>query len=105
MDNYCPLIGRKEEFAKFIISNDDKMCIYGPRGVGKKLFSKKVGFTFCERHIVDKAYFLEIYPMEISNKIFKMINILINEIENIHDKENILLIIYFNGIITKKNIN
>ena len=105
MDNYCPLIGRKEEFAKFIISNDDKMCIYGPRGVGKKLFSKKVGFTFCERHIVDKAYFLEIYPMEISNKIFKMINILINEIENIHDKENILLIIYFNGVITKKNIN
>ena len=40
-----------------------KICIYGEKGVGKKSFAKKLGFSLYERNIVDAVYYLEIYSI------------------------------------------
>ena len=104
-DNYIPIIGRKNEFARILLKKDEKMCVYGEIGVGKKCFIKKVGFSYIERDIVDKVYFLDIYPIDIkqSKKIYK-IDMIIDEIYNNYDEAKILLTIYFNGIIKEENL-
>lgn len=71
----------------------------------KKSFVKKVGFSLLDRGIVDKIYYLDIYPNEIkqSKRIYK-IDMIIDEIYNNYDDGNILLIIYFNDIIKGENL-
>jgi len=103
--NYYPIVGRKREFDQCVIKKAKKMCIYGEIGVGKKSFVKKVGFSLLDRGIVDKIYYLDIYPNEIkqSKRIYK-IDMIIDEIYNNYDDGNILLIIYFNDIIKGENL-
>ena len=108
-NNYC-IIGRSKELdinlKKYKEKKWSKFYIYGAEGVGKKSFAKKLGFLFYERDIFDKVYFLEINPID--NPEMK-INIIIDRIlEYNNDREkkdmkHILLIIYFNEIITKIN--
>ena len=60
-NNYC-LIGRKEELKeclnKFKNESQTKLCVFGTKGVGKKSFAKKVGFSCIEKNIFEKAYYL-----------------------------------------------
>ena len=98
-NNYC-LIGRREELNQCLskLRNGEKrLCIYGPKGVGKKSFVKKVGFSVIERNIFNKAYYLEINLVDFSNLEMKL-NILIDEIDGYcsKDTKKVLLIIYFN---------
>ena len=107
-NNYYPIIGRKREFDLCVIKKEEKMCIYGEAGVGKKSFVKKVGFSLLNREMVNKIYYLDIYPNEInqSKRIYKIEN-LIKEIydDNTNkEKEKILLIINFNDIIKGENL-
>ena len=104
-DHYFPIIGRKKSFAQCILKPSNKFCIYGENDVEMKCFLKKLGFSFYEREIVDKSYFIEIYPMEIENekKVYQnKIDMVIDEICNNYDGDDvikILIIIYFHGII------
>ena len=96
--NEYELIGRKEEFEKCLktIENENKICIYGPKGSGKKYFAKNVGFYLeKEKKIFDKIYFIEINEIDSSNPELKT-NILIDEICEFNNKQKILIIIYFN---------
>ena len=104
-DHYYPVIGRRDEHAQILLKKEGKMCVYGEIGVGKKCFIKKLGFSFFKRGIVNKTYYLDIYPIEIeqSQKIYK-IDIIIDEINNNNKDSNILLIIYFNGILKNENL-
>ena len=103
--HYLPIIGRKKSFAQCILKPSNKFCIYGENDVEMKCFLKKLGFSFYEREIVDKSYFIEIYPMEIENekKVYQnKIDMVIDEICNNYDGDDvikILIIIYFHGII------
>ena len=101
---YC-LIGRKDELnlclKKFKVESQKRLCVFGTKGVGKKSFAKKVGFSSIEKNIFDKAYYLEINSIDNSN--FEMkVNMLIDEIYELCTKETkILLIIYFNEQINR----
>ena len=104
-NDYC-LIGRSEELYQCLkkFSNDYKICVYGTKGVGKKSFAKKVGFSSYERNIFNKVYFLEINSLDNINPELK-INMLIDEICEYNCKYtyeiNVLLIIYFEEVICK----
>ena len=101
-NNYC-IIGRREELNQCLskLKNSERICVLGPKGVGKKSFVKKVGFSVIERSICDKAYYLEINLVDFSNLEMKL-NILIDEIEGYCPKKpKILLIIYFNEPISR----
>ena len=92
------LFGRKEELDDCINNLKDehqkKLCIFGTKGVGKKSFVKKVGFSAIDANIFDKVYYLEINPIEFINLEMK-VNIIIDEIYEYNNNEKILLIIYF----------
>jgi len=103
-NNYC-LIGRKEELKeclnKFKNESQTKLCVFGTKGVGKKSFAKKVGFSCIEKNIFEKAYYLEINQIDYSNLEMK-VNMLIDEIYEYCTKQTkILLIIYFNEQINR----
>ena len=106
-NDYC-IIGRSEELYTCLIkflNGDNKICVYGPKGVGKKSFAKKVGFSCYERNIFDKVYFLGINSIDNENNPELKINMLIDEIcENHHEYNSdikVLLIIYFKEPISK----
>ena len=98
------LFGRKEELDDCINNLKDehqkKLCIFGTKGVGKKSFVKKVGFSAIDANIFDKVYYLEINPIEFINLEMK-VNIIIDEIYEYNTKGKILLIIYFNEKINR----
>ena len=91
------IIGRKMEIENCLnkIQNENKLCIFGPKGVGKKIFTKKVGSLLLEKKIFDKIYFLDINSIDNYNPEIK-INLLIDGICESEPKNKILLIIYFN---------
>ena len=102
-NNYC-LIGRLEELNQCLkdLQIHEKLCLFGARGVGKKSFVKKVGFSALERNIFHKVFFLEINKIDKYHHETK-INLLIDEIYEFYDDKNIniLLILYFNEPIKK----
>ena len=104
-DNYC-IYGRSDELnrclIKFQSDNKIKICVYGPKGVGKKSFVKKVGFSCLERDIFEKVFYLELNSLDSYNPEMK-IKMLIDEISGYYTEKKILLIIYFNELITQIN--
>ena len=104
-DNYC-IYGRADELnrclIKFQSDNKIKICVYGPKGVGKKSFVKKVGFSCLERDIFEKVFYLELNTLDNYNPEMKL-KMLIDEISGYYTDKKILLIIYFNELITQIN--
>ena len=98
-DNNYNINGRDEELKQCYekIQNMNKLCVYGAQGVGKKCFIKE--FAQMQNNF-DETYFLEINSIDKENPENK-INILINGIcECNTEKKNVLLIIYFNEVIS-----
>ena len=46
------------------LNGDNKICVYGPKGVGKKSFAKKVGFSCYERNIFDIIELNSVLPQQ-----------------------------------------
>ena len=104
MENNYHLIGRRKELneclIKFKKESQKSICIFGTKGVGKKSFAKKVGFSAIERNIFNKAYYLEINAIDYTNLEMK-VNMLIDEIYEYNTEGKILIIIYFNEQISR----
>ena len=64
-DNY-DLIGRQEQLEQCLkeIQNNNKICVYGAKGVGKRSFVKKVGLSSLKEKAFNKVYFLEINSID-----------------------------------------
>ena len=104
-DNYC-IYGRTDELNQCLIKyqsdNKIRICVYGPKGVGKKSFVKKVGFSCLERDIFEKVFYLELNSLDNYNPEMK-VKMLIDEICGYCAEKKILIIIYFNELITQIN--
>ena len=109
MYNSYYIFGRNEELyqnLKYLREENAKgakICIYGERGVGKKSFAKKLGFSLYERNIVDAVYYLEIYS--INNNTQSKINLMIDEICLYYNHNKIMIIFYFDDIIDLNKLN
>ena len=113
---YKMMLNRDKELKKYIkhfIMNENKVCVFGDEGVGKKMFVQKVGYYLYERKILENVYYLELYSLDENSK--NILKLKIEEIISINqrDKEgdgaefnpqNILIIVYFKFIIKKSNI-
>ena len=109
-NNYKKVIGRNRKLKQCIIDfkKNKKVCIFGYEGLGKKSFAQKVGYYLYERNIMNNIYYLELYSLEKMSK--DILTLKIEEIKiNIDDDNdpigfnNILIIVYLNFIIKKKD--
>ena len=117
-NNYNVVIGRNEELIiciKLLKDNNsnNKVCVFGFGGVGKKSFVQKAASYLFERDFYYNVYYIELYSLVESDKILKLkidkikknINIS-NFDENTSESDNKknLIIIYFNYIIEENNL-
>lgn len=108
--NYRRIIGRNSELKNCIkkMKIFNNVCIYGYPGVGKKCFAQNAGKFAFERKMYKEVHFITIYNLGdahpvLENKIKNIkLNIKNDENQMEIDNELILLIIYYDKIISEE---
>jgi len=114
-NNFKIVMGRNKELKDCYtqLKKNNKICVYGYEGVGKKSFVQKLGYYLYERNLFD-IYYLELFSLDdLSKNILKLkieeIKYIINQDKDNENKidydiKKILIIVYFNFVIKRENL-